>query len=84
MTRSPPTPPLVCHGGPGDPRSYLVAALLDLLASGATIEEIIEDHPEVKSDDLLAALEFRAPPSWRPSGLLDAFSVVRSAVEAGL
>ena len=34
--------------------------LLELLASGMRIEEIIEDHPDLERDDLLAALEFGA------------------------
>lgn len=34
--------------------------LLELLASGMTIEEIIVDHPDLERDDLLAALEFAA------------------------
>ncbi len=33
-------------------------SLLELLASGMTIEEIIEDHLDLERDDLLAALEF--------------------------
>lgn len=53
--------PLVCHGSPTiRGLRYPVATLLDLLASGATIEEIIEDHPDLERDDLLAALEFGA------------------------
>ena len=39
---------------------YPVETLLELLASGMTIEEIIEDHPDLERDDLLAALEFGA------------------------
>lgn len=34
--------------------------LLELLASGMTIEEIIEDHPDLDRDDILAALQFGA------------------------
>jgi uncharacterized protein (DUF433 family) len=34
--------------------------LLELLASGMTIEEIIESHPDLERDDPLAALEFGA------------------------
>lgn len=45
---------------------YPVADLLDLLASGMTIEEILGDHPDLERDDLLAALEFGAlaEPPW--------------------
>lgn len=51
----------VCHGRPTiRGLRYPVATLLDSLASGMTIEEIIEDHPDLERDDLLAALEFGA------------------------
>jgi uncharacterized protein (DUF433 family) len=39
---------------------YPVERVLELLASGTTIEEIIEDHPDLERDDLLAALELGA------------------------
>ncbi|HTT91556.1 MAG TPA: DUF433 domain-containing protein [Acidimicrobiales bacterium] len=53
--------PAICHGQPTvrglrDP----VENLLELLASGMTIDEIIEDYPDLERDDLLAALEFGA------------------------
>jgi len=37
-----------------------IASLLELLASGMTIDEVISDHPDLERDDLLAALEFGA------------------------
>ena len=37
-----------------------VENLLERSASGISIEEIIEDHPDLERDDLLAALEFGA------------------------
>lgn len=53
--------PSVCHGRPViRGLRYAVATLLDLLASGMTIEEIAGDHPDLERDDLLAALEFGA------------------------
>lgn len=52
---------VVCHGQPTiRGLRYPVATLLDLLASGMTIEEIIDDYPDLERDDLLAALEFGA------------------------
>ncbi len=39
---------------------YPVENLLDLLASGMKIEEIVEDHPDLECDDLLAAHDFAA------------------------
>jgi uncharacterized protein (DUF433 family) len=51
----------ICHGQPTiRGLRYPVEGLLELLASGMTIEEIIEDHPDLVRDDLLAALEFGA------------------------
>jgi uncharacterized protein (DUF433 family) len=53
--------PSICHGKPTvRGLRYPVESLLELLASGMTIEEIIEDHPDLERDDLLAALEFGA------------------------
>lgn len=34
--------------------------LLELLASGMTIDQVLEDYPDLERDDLLAALEFGA------------------------
>lgn len=53
--------PSICHGQPTvRGLRYPVADLLDLLASGMTIEDILRDHPDLERDDLLAALEFGA------------------------
>ena len=55
------TDPAICHGQPTvRGLRYPVENLLELLASGMSIEEIIEDHPDLERDDLLAALEFGA------------------------
>lgn len=35
-----------------------VEVILDMLGSGMTIEEIIQDHPELEKEDILAALNF--------------------------
>lgn len=53
--------PSICHGQPTirGPR-YPVENLLELLASGMTIDEILEDYQDLERDDLLAALEFGA------------------------
>lgn len=53
--------PSICHGQPTvQGLRYPVENLLEMLASGMTIEEIIADHPDLERDDLLAALEFGA------------------------
>jgi uncharacterized protein (DUF433 family) len=55
------TDPEICHGQPTiRGLRYPVESLLELLASGMTIEEIIIDCPDLERDDLLAALEFGA------------------------
>ncbi len=55
------TDPEICHAQPTvRGLRYPVEHLLELLASGMTIEEIIEDHPDLERDDLLAALEYGA------------------------
>lgn len=53
--------PAICHGKPTvRGLRYPVQTLLELLASGMTIEEILADYPDLERDDLLAALEFGA------------------------
>ena len=53
--------PSICHGKPTvRGLRYPVENLLELLASGMTIEDVIADHPDLERDDLLAALEFGA------------------------
>jgi len=53
--------PAVCHGQPTvRGLRYPVESLLELLASGMTIEEVLDDHSDLERDDLLAALEFGA------------------------
>ena len=55
------TDPDICHGQPTiRGLRYPVENLLELLASGMTIEQIVADHPDLERDDLLAALEFAA------------------------
>lgn len=53
--------PAVSHGKPilrG--MRWPVQSLLELLASGMTYDEILQDHPELEREDLLAVLEFAA------------------------
>lgn len=53
--------PAICHGKPTvRGLRYPVQSLLELLAGGMTIDEILEDYPDLERDDLLAALEFGA------------------------
>jgi uncharacterized protein (DUF433 family) len=55
------TDPAVCHGQPTvRGLRYPVESLLELLSSGMTIDEVLDDYPDLERDDLLAALEFGA------------------------
>ncbi|MEO8266515.1 MAG: DUF433 domain-containing protein [Ilumatobacteraceae bacterium] len=51
----------VCHGRPCiRGMRYPVELIVDLLASGMTSQEVLEDYPDLELDDVLAALEFAA------------------------
>lgn len=53
--------PSICHGQPTiRGLRYPVENLLERLASDMTIDEVLEDHPDLERVDLLAALEFGA------------------------
>ncbi len=53
--------PAICHGKPTvRGLRYPVETLLEFLASGMTIDEILDDYTDLERDDLLAALEFGA------------------------
>jgi uncharacterized protein (DUF433 family) len=49
----------ICHGKPCiRGMRWPVEVILDMLGSGMTIEEILEDHPELEREDILASLQF--------------------------
>ncbi len=51
--------PDVCHGKPTiRGLRYPVQSMLDLLASGMTIEELLEDYPDLEKEDFLACLAY--------------------------
>lgn len=53
--------PQVCHGQPVvRGLRYPVQMLLELMASGMSVGEILEYYPDLEHDDLLAALEYGA------------------------
>ena len=53
--------PNVCFGKPTiRNKRYPVEVILDLLSSGMTIEEILEDYPDLESEDVKACLVFAA------------------------
>jgi len=53
--------PEVCHGKPViRGLRYPVADILQLLAGGMTVEDVLADCPDRERDDVLAALEYGA------------------------
>lgn len=51
--------PDVCHGKPCiRGMRWPIEVIIDLLGSGMTIEQIVEDHPELEKEDILASLNF--------------------------
>ncbi len=51
--------PEICHGKPTiRGLRYPVENMLELLASGMTIDELLEDYPDLEKDDFLACLTY--------------------------
>ncbi|WKZ60356.1 MAG: DUF433 domain-containing protein [Cyclobacteriaceae bacterium] len=51
--------PEICHGKPViRGMRYPVEVILDLLSSGMTHQEILEDYPSLEEDDILACLAY--------------------------
>lgn len=51
--------PEICHGKPCiRGMRWPVVVILGLLEGGMTIEEILEDHPELEKEDIFAALQY--------------------------
>jgi len=53
--------PEICHGKPviRDTR-HLVEGIIEYLAGGDTIEDILKEYPELSREDVLACLAFAA------------------------
>ena len=53
--------PDVCHGKPTIRNMrYPLEIILDLLSSGMTFQELIEDYPALENGDILAGLAYAA------------------------
>jgi len=51
--------PEVCHGKPClRGMRWPVEVIIDMLSSGMLAEEILNDHPELENDDILASLQY--------------------------
>lgn len=49
--------PQICHGKPCiRGLRYPVENMLELLASGMTVEELLEDYPDLEKEDFLACI----------------------------
>ena len=53
--------PDICHGKPVIRNTrYTVELILDLLSSGMTTNEIINDYPALENEDISSCLDFAA------------------------
>lgn len=53
--------PNICHGKPTiRGLRYPVDNMLELMASGMTIEELLADYPDLTKDDFLACIAYAA------------------------
>lgn len=53
--------PEICHGKPViRGLRYPVENMLELLASGMTIEELLQDYPDLEREDFLACMQYAA------------------------
>jgi len=51
--------PEICHGKPTiRGLRYPVETILELLASGMSIDELLKDYPDLERDDFLACLSY--------------------------
>jgi len=51
--------PEICHGKPCiRGMRWPVEVIIDMLGSGMTTEEILDDHKELEKEDILASLNF--------------------------
>jgi len=53
--------PEICHGKPTiRGLRYPVENMLELMASGMTMDELLEDYPDLEKDDFLACIDYAA------------------------
>lgn len=53
--------PSVCHGRPCIKGTRIwVSLILDFLASGSTVEEILEEYPQLTREDIQACITYGA------------------------
>jgi uncharacterized protein (DUF433 family) len=60
--------PEICHGKPTiRNKRYTVDLILDLLTSGMTDSEILEDYPALEKEDIVACLAYAAKTHAKPN-----------------
>ena len=53
--------PEICHGKPTiRGLRYPVEHMLELMASGMTTKELLDDYPDLEAEDFLACMEYAA------------------------
>ncbi len=53
--------PEICHGKPTiRGLRYPVENMLELMASGMSVDELLKDYPDLEKEDFLACLEYAA------------------------
>jgi len=53
--------PDICHGKPTiRGLRYPVDNMLELMASGMTMDELLEDYPDLEKEDFLACIDYAA------------------------
>ena len=53
------TDPQICHGKPCvRGMRWPVEVVIDMLGAAMSAEEILEDHPELEKEDILACLQY--------------------------
>ncbi len=53
--------PDICHGKPViRGLRYPVEVMLELMASGMTTDELLQDYPDLEKEDFLACIEYAA------------------------
>ena len=66
------TDPTICHGKPVIRNlRYPVDAMLEYLAAGDSIDDVLAELPDLQREDPLACLEFAAQSSRGPSAVLN-------------
>ncbi len=57
--------PDICNGQPGiEGTRITVQTILEFLAAGDTIDEVLEEYPSLSREDVLACVRLQDPTAW--------------------